>query len=411
MKKFLVICFAITAILMCNIALAANPITVKLNESYIDFTDEAGNIVEPKIINNRTMVPMRKIFEVLGCTINWDGETRTVTAVKEDTNITLQINNDKAILKSADDEETITLDSAPVILNNRTMVPVRFIAESLEKKVGWDPETRTVIIIDLEHIEQKIKEELPLAYELSELIEKNQNQNVQNIDIEGTLKYSDKDAKANSETISISGEINATYVNNIVQANIELEFDGKGKIYDAIVEGNQGKIYMEMIFDINNSVYYARTFFEGEYSEWRKEELEITTKETLTNEDNLSVDTYENLVTVTNLLMKLLDENYLKVSGSTTKTYTWKVELADLFDVISQISYVSKEEYEEILKKVDAGITYKAYAKKDVITKKVVEFEMDFKSEETNEELTIDLEFTAKGKEDNTIHEIIIPEV
>ena len=53
-----------------------------------------------------------------------------------------------ATIKNESGEETeIKLDSAPTIVNGRTLVPVRFIAESLEKKVGWDAENKTVIII------------------------------------------------------------------------------------------------------------------------------------------------------------------------------------------------------------------------------------------------------------------------
>ena len=114
-----------------------NSIKVYLNNDVIDFTDENGNVVNPQLINDRTMVPMRKIFEVFEADVQWEGETETVTAVTEEKTIVLQINNNVAkVINASGDAEEIILDSAPVIVEGRTLVPVRFIAESLELKVG-----------------------------------------------------------------------------------------------------------------------------------------------------------------------------------------------------------------------------------------------------------------------------------
>ena len=73
-----------------------NSIKVYLNNDVIDFTDENGNVVNPQLINDRTMVPMRKIFEVFEADVQWEGETETVTAVTEEKTIVLQINNNVA---------------------------------------------------------------------------------------------------------------------------------------------------------------------------------------------------------------------------------------------------------------------------------------------------------------------------
>lgn len=412
MKKFCMICFIIIAVLMCSASFATNPITVKLNENYIDFTDEVGNVVEPTIINNRTMVPMRKIFEVLGCTIDWNGETRTVTAVKDDTIIVLQINNDKATLKTGDVEEVITLDSVPVILNNRTMVPVRFIAESLNKQVGWDKDSRTVIIVDLDSIYEKVKDEVPLVYELYELFEKNKNQNIYNVNIEGSLKYTDKDDKSNNQSLSIEGDIDTVKVNDLSKAEIELEFVGKGEIYDALLDSGMQEIDMEMIIDNLAGMYYSRMFVDGEYSEWIKQEYAaMDTLENVVDESNLTVNSYETAMALVEIGTKLLGEEYLNVSGSTTKTYTWKIGIDDLFELFAEMADVSEEEYQEVVDMMDINVTYKVIAKKDVITKQIVELELELNSQETNEEMFIELEFVSVGKEDNEVPEIVIPEI
>ncbi len=96
----------------------------------------------PVIVNDRTMVPLRGIFEALGARVNWIDATKTIIGTKGDKTITLQIDNTLANVAGKD----VTLDVAPQIISSRTMVPVRFISESLGAEVGWDGDTRTVTI-------------------------------------------------------------------------------------------------------------------------------------------------------------------------------------------------------------------------------------------------------------------------
>lgn len=96
----------------------------------------------PMILNGRTLVPLRGIFEALEADVSWDQETQTVTATKEGTTIRLTIGSNKANKNGED----INLDEPPQLINDRTMVPVRFVVESLGAKVDWDQRTRTVFI-------------------------------------------------------------------------------------------------------------------------------------------------------------------------------------------------------------------------------------------------------------------------
>lgn len=111
-------------------------ITVKLNNSVLKFD------VNPIILNGRTMVPMRGIFEHLGAQVYWYPETREVVGYKDNNYIKLQINSESYYKNGNSD----TLDSPPIILKGRTMVPIRFIAESLDMNVDWDSKSRTVMI-------------------------------------------------------------------------------------------------------------------------------------------------------------------------------------------------------------------------------------------------------------------------
>lgn len=131
---------AFTAALLPHSALAAGGITVEVNGAAIDFS-KYDNVL-PYIENDRTLIPIRAVAESLGLTVDWDGETRTVTARKDGTDISLVIDSDVAIVNSVE----VKLDSPAKITDDRTFVPLRFISENFGAAVEWDGDTRTVTI-------------------------------------------------------------------------------------------------------------------------------------------------------------------------------------------------------------------------------------------------------------------------
>ncbi len=98
--------------------------------------------VPPTIIQGRTMVPFRSIFEALGAVVLWDESTRTVTGIKGTTVVTLRIDSRVAQINGIQ----VPVEIPGTIIGGRTMVPARFIAESLGADVRWDEETRTVVV-------------------------------------------------------------------------------------------------------------------------------------------------------------------------------------------------------------------------------------------------------------------------
>ena len=98
--------------------------------------------VPPTVVNGRTLIPLRAIFESLGATIQWDDKSKTVKGEKGDTKIILTIGKKTATVN----EQAKSLDVPGIIKDSRTMVPARFIAESLGAKVDWNGSTQTVMI-------------------------------------------------------------------------------------------------------------------------------------------------------------------------------------------------------------------------------------------------------------------------
>jgi len=121
-------------------AVPAPPIRVTLNGENISFDQP------PIMESGRTLVPLRAIFEALGAEVDWNGDTQTVTAVKDGVTVTLRIGSYDLIKSGHAPTQTSTLDVPPQLVGGRTMVPARAVAESFGATVDWCGDTRTVII-------------------------------------------------------------------------------------------------------------------------------------------------------------------------------------------------------------------------------------------------------------------------
>ena len=96
----------------------------------------------PVIVEGRTLVPMRGIFEALGARVQWIDYTKTVVGSRDRKHIKLKLGSDDVTIDGISQK----IDVPAQIINSRTMVPVRFISEALGEKVEWDGNTKTVYI-------------------------------------------------------------------------------------------------------------------------------------------------------------------------------------------------------------------------------------------------------------------------
>lgn len=114
-------------------------IKVEYNKKAIAFPDQ-----KPLIRDKRTLVPIRPIAEALGFHVDWNAQSRMVTIAKGTSKVSLVVSQKIAKRNG----ETIQLDVPAQIVNKRTVVPVRFIAEALNYEVNWDAPAQTVKIAD-----------------------------------------------------------------------------------------------------------------------------------------------------------------------------------------------------------------------------------------------------------------------
>ena len=138
MKRFFSLFLCLILMLACFncTVMAVDNVKVILDGELVEFD------VPAQIINGRTMVPVRKIFEELGMTVVWDSEVQKVTAYKKGVLVELTIDDTTVYRNSI--EHTIEVPAQ--IVDGRTLVPARVVSEYAGAEVSWDGNTRTVYI-------------------------------------------------------------------------------------------------------------------------------------------------------------------------------------------------------------------------------------------------------------------------
>lgn len=139
MKKLVTLILIILSLIQICPTYANEAVSVFLDNEQIQFD------VEPIVVNDRTMVPMRAIFEKLGAEVTWDESTNT--AIAYDYSKMYGISITIGIPHMLDTFLTpIPLDVPAMLHNDRTLVPLRAISEAFECRVEWDDATSTVNI-------------------------------------------------------------------------------------------------------------------------------------------------------------------------------------------------------------------------------------------------------------------------
>ena len=138
------------------VSLLAFPVVQVSADENISLTVNGKSVetqVPPTIIDGRTMVPVRDIFEACGAKVNWDANTKTITGEKGNTTVVMQIDSNMLFIN----EKVTEMDATPVIIDGRTLAPARYVAESFGGIVDWDAENK-VVMIDVADDDEEITE-------------------------------------------------------------------------------------------------------------------------------------------------------------------------------------------------------------------------------------------------------------
>ena len=137
MKKFLFcVLVAVIATFAAVSAYAQSAVKVKLNGNTI------VSDVDPQIINGRTMVPIRSIFNALGAEVTYDENTKTITGTKNNAVVKMYVGKNYMYVN----DKSYKMDCEPVVVNGRALAPARYVAEGFGCTVSYDAVNKVVYI-------------------------------------------------------------------------------------------------------------------------------------------------------------------------------------------------------------------------------------------------------------------------
>ena len=110
---------------------------VMMNGALVRFDD-----AKPYIANDRTMIPMRKLFELLGAEVAWNDQTKTATSTLNGNKVSITIGQNKMYVNGRE----VAIDAPAQVNYDRTYVPLRAISEALNATIEWDGSNKVVYI-------------------------------------------------------------------------------------------------------------------------------------------------------------------------------------------------------------------------------------------------------------------------
>lgn len=131
-------------LILTGIAMLMFAVPTMANDSVTVYSN--GNEVADKgvIIEGRTMVPVRGVFEYMGYDVSWDSNTKTATLTNTKKSSTITLTNGESTFKVND--KVVTPDVPQQIVNGRFMLPLRAVGEAVDAKIGWLNESKIATI-------------------------------------------------------------------------------------------------------------------------------------------------------------------------------------------------------------------------------------------------------------------------
>lgn len=252
------ICIVLTlTFVMTGVALAQEkPITVLIDGEKVEFD------AQPKMVNDRVMVPLRAIFERLDAEVLWDPLFERVFINYNENDEIIMYINEEVVFKNG---IQVHLDSPAFISESRTYVPLRFIAESLNQSVEWSDSTYTVYIVP----EHKGMEYIPFGEFLTIPCPYSVNRNYKTLEYDNTTDVVKATYSLNGESTSdferytlIMEACGFNQVKPATEDDARIIYYGKGVVITVKLPDEEGIFSAELYEDATGET--VKDYLEGE---------------------------------------------------------------------------------------------------------------------------------------------------
>lgn len=239
-------------------------INILYNDSVIQYQD-----VKPVNTDGRVMIPFRVVLESMGATVEYDDSQRLVTAKKDDIEIKFTLMDDTIYVNKNGEESTVKMDTPMIIVEDRTLVPIRFMSEALGMQVGWDGDTETVLVMDYDDYFEEFENVIPNLIKTAKLGQdtKYNSENMTfNVDFD-TIGVSQP------MSLDFGGELNGVYDDSVksIDSSYDITYNDETMSFDMdlILNGTDVYIKTDLIEKIaekttDASIKAAALLFEGD---------------------------------------------------------------------------------------------------------------------------------------------------
>lgn len=222
------------------------PVTLKLNGIVVQTE------VPPVMESNRTLIPARAFFEAMGGTVSWDKAREVVEVRLGMDTVQLTIGSRQAQVNSMEK----TLDVPARIIQNRTMIPVRFVSECIGCTVGWDNATRTVSVATSAQPEEPatpVEPEKPVEPAIPETeitsISVAEKENYYRVTVKADKKLGDYTTSNHTNPKRFSVDIkDAMYAKNSGQINAD------NQVFSSVRYSQYDKSTVRIVIDLNLNI-------------------------------------------------------------------------------------------------------------------------------------------------------------
>lgn len=345
------VALTVLASMLTGTALAAEPgdggISVQLDGQALTFTDAV-----PEITSDRTFLPFRAVLEAMGAEVGYDAETSTVSAQKDGVKMSMIPGQTTLTVTDGEQTSTVEMDVAPYIKasNSRTYIPVRYAAESFGYTVGWDADTRTVILVDVDALFGDAT--FTLMDTFAAYCAK-QNQ-MDNMTLSGTLGLgvADSSGKTLPVPVSAEGSLDGVISDKGAQLTWGLDLSGLSDLLEESIPALEGEVRI----DLGSSMIYLSVpaALTGEAADtWYSLDLSVYQDELLSGLDMTQLTQLQDAgireVLVTVLQNLPMDDSASSYETAATMIDIYKAMLSDQAFTQNGDTYVAQMTLEDVL--------------------------------------------------------------
>lgn len=351
------------------------------SEIHIVYNDKVVKYDDVKPVNTdgRVMIPFRAALENMGASVDYDDSSRLVTAKKGDTTIKFTLMDDTIYVDNNGSESTVKMDTPMIIVDDRTLVPIRFMSNAFGMQVGWDGDTETVVILDADdyfnefensapNISKLLNKETPkynkeyTAFDVS--FDLNNGNSKYSVAANGSIDGKNKDNVAGAD-VKFNGSLNESSVNdatlNAVVADDKVYF--KTDVIEKLAQSLDNAKIKALALIVKSDVWYSIDLNKALTSlgvptatinivdsavSGNTAKAMDTLKSAYQTEGDTDIDTIISLASMFDMYEQM--DKYITVTETENGGYSLKMNIKseDMLNILKNISNISDSDYNQL---------------------------------------------------------------